>query len=56
MSTPASTHRVSLKLDTEFNCDGKQMVIGLSRPLVYKSTLDVFLELYGDRQLRCAAF
>ena len=40
-----------LKLDTEFNCDGKQMVIGLSRPLVYKSTLDVFLELYGDRQL-----
>ena len=45
-----------LKLDTEFNCDGKQMVIGLSRPLVYKSTLDVFLELYGDRQLRCAAF
>ena len=45
-----------LTLDTEFNCDVKQMVIALSLPLVYKSTLDVFLELHGDRQLRCAAF
>ena len=45
-----------LKLDTEFNCDWKQMEIGLSPPLVCKSTLDVFLELYGDHQLMCTAF